>query len=141
VTAGLAWRPTDRWLFTGQGDLIRYGEVVAAVRRNVEGDAPGFRLPSTVEPRAGGEYSTPLSCGCGIVKVRAGVHYRSPGTLRFVGPDAVTAAIFTNPGWRTVATLGISFLTEFFDRAFRLDVDAKDVFEGPALSFGVVWRF
>jgi hypothetical protein len=141
VTAGLAWRPSDRWLFTGQGDLIRYGEVVAAVRRNVGGEAPGFRLPSTVEPRAGGEYSTPLACGCGIVKLRAGIHYRSPGTLRFVGPDAVPAAAFRNPGWRTVATLGASFLTEFFAHAIRVDVDAKDVFEGPGASFGVVWRF
>jgi hypothetical protein len=141
VMVGLAWRPTDRWLFAAEGDVIRYGEVVASLRRNVGGDAPGFRLPSTVEPRFGGEFSAPMFCGCGIGKVRAGIHYASPGTLRFQGDDPVTAAAFANPGWRVVTTLGVSFLTEFFDHAVRLDLDSKDLFHGPALSFGIVWRF
>ena len=32
-------------------------------------------------------------------------------------------------------------MTEHFGKALRLDVDAKDLFDGPELSFGMAWRF
>jgi hypothetical protein len=141
VMAGLAWRPNDRWMFTAQGDLILYSEVVTALRRNVGDDAPGFRLDDTVEPRLGGEFAAPLWCGCGIVRLRGGIHYESPGTLRYEGSDPVAAAAFRKRGWRTVTSLGASFLAEHFGNALRLDLDSKDLFDGPELSFGIVWRF
>lgn len=141
ISAGLAWRTTDRWSFSAQGDFIRYHEIVDALRRNVGAGADGFRLPDAVEPRLGAEFAAPLWCGCGVVKGRGGLHYRSPGTLQYQGSDPVAGAAFAPGRWRTVATLGFSFLTEHFGNALRLDLDAKDLFEGPDISFGIAWRF
>jgi hypothetical protein len=141
VTAGLAWRTTDRWGFSAQGDFIRYHEVVDALRRNVGEGGDGFSLPDVVEPRLGAEFGAPLWCGCGVVKLRAGIHYRSPGTLRYAGDDPAALAAFSAGRWRTVYSLGGSFMTEHFGKALRLDLDAKDLFDGPELSLGMAWRF
>jgi hypothetical protein len=141
VSAGLAWRSAGRWAFSAQGDLIRYSEVVDALRRNVGARAEGFSLPDAVEPRAGAEYQARLWCGCGFVRLRGGLQRRSPGTLRYEGSDASAAAAFGAGDWRTVATLGVSFLTEYADKGLRLDLDARDLFEGPDLSFGIGFRF
>lgn len=141
IAAGVAWRPSDRWSFSAQGDIIRYHEVIAALRRNVGEAAAGFGLPNTLEPRLGTEFASPLSCGCGVVRLRAGLHYRSPGTLRYSGAEPALAAAFTPTPWRTVMSVGGSFLAEYFGNAVRLDLDSKDLFDGPALSFGIVWRF
>jgi len=141
VTAGLAWSAPGRWSFMAEGDLIRYREVFESLRGNIGEGAAGFGLPDTVEPRLGMEFATPLSCGCGVVKLRAGIHYRSPGTLRYAGGDPLRARAFPPGRWRSVAALGGSFFAQYFRNALRLDVDARDVFEGPELSFGLVWRF
>jgi hypothetical protein len=141
VSTGLAWRPTDRWTITVQGDIVRYHEVVDTLERNDAAAAAGFSLPNAVEPRLGVEFGAPLWCGCGVVKFRSGIHYRSPGTLRYEGPDDAIARAFNQGDWETVATLGASIFSEYFGYALRLDVDAKDVFHGPELSFGLVFRF
>jgi hypothetical protein len=141
IAAGLGYRPTDRWSFSAQGDIIRYSEVVATLRRNVGEAAADFSLPDTVEPRLGAEFASPLWCGCGVVKLRAGLHYASPGTLRYQGRDPVLARAFSSTQWRTVFSVGGSFFAEYLGNAVRLDVDSKDLFDGPALSFGIVWRF
>jgi hypothetical protein len=139
---GLGWRANNHWSFSGQGDFIRYRDVVQTLRRNVgDAAAAGFELKDEVDPRIGGEYATPLTCGCGSVKFRAGVHYQSPGTLRYQGGDGALAAAFTGQRRQTVFTLGGSLFAEHFGNAIRLDLDALDVLGGPGLSFGVVWRF
>jgi hypothetical protein len=141
VSTGLAWRASDRWSIVGQGDVILYSEVLKSLERNVGESALDFSLPSSVEPRLGAEFSAPLWCGCGIVHFRGGLHYRSPGTLHYVGPDPVLRRTFAQGSWRTVSTLGASLMAEHFGNALRLDLDVRDVFDGPDLSFGVVWRF
>jgi hypothetical protein len=75
------------------------------------------------------------------VRLRGGLHYRSPGTLRYLGPDPILRRTFAPESWRTVATLGASFFAEHMGHALSLDIDSRDVFEGPDLSFGIVWRF
>jgi hypothetical protein len=125
---------------TGQGDVIRYSEVRDTLARNSPGEE-GFRLPNVIEPRLGTEFAAPLSCGCGIVRVRAGVHYQSPGMLGYDGLDPARRLAFADGSWRTVATLGASFVSEYSGNGLRLDVDSRDVFEGPELSVGVAWRF
>jgi hypothetical protein len=140
IAAGLGYRPTDRWSFSAQGDVILYSEVVEALRRN-QADAAGFSLPDALEPRLGAEFASPLWCGCGVVKLRAGLHYQSPGTLRYQGQDPALASAFGPTQWRTVLSVGGSFFAEYLGNAVRLDVDSKDLFDGPALSFGIVWRF
>jgi hypothetical protein len=142
ITAGLAWRVVDRWTFLAQGDVVRYTEVVDSMERNVGADAAaGFRLPNVVEPRLGAEFSAPLSCGCGSLKLRGGFHYRSPGTLRYEGSDEAAARIFSPGAWTTVATLGVSLFGEYYGNGIRLDLDSRDIIDGPDLSFGIVWRF
>lgn len=140
--AGLSWRASNSWSFSGQVDFIRYQEVVDALRRNV-GHVAGadFNMSNVAEPRLGAEFATPLRCGCGTVKVRAGLHYESPGTLRFLGGDPVLHDAFRVRSWRTTVTLGASFFTEYLANAVRIDVDSRDLLDGPALSVGVVWRF
>jgi hypothetical protein len=141
VMAGLAFRPGDRWLFTVQGDLALNREVVAALQRNDAGGTGSFRLDDTVEPRLGSEFSAPLWCGCGIVRLRGGLAFRPPGTLSYEGSDPALSAEFRGEDWRTVGSLGASFVTEHFGNAVRVDVDALDLFHDPGLSFGIVWRF
>ncbi len=142
ASAGLAWRANNSWSFSGQVDFIRYQEVVDALRQNV-GEVAGsdFHMSNAAEPRLGTEFATPLRCGCGTVKLRAGLHYESPGTLRYLGADPVLHDAFPVRSWRTTVTLGASFFSEYFGNAVRIDVDSRDVFDGPALSAGVVWRF
>ena len=94
-----------------------------------------------MEPRLGTEFATPLRCGCGTVKLRAGLHYESPGNLRYLGSDPVLHDAFRVRSWRTTVTAGASFFAEYFGNAVRLDVDSRDLLDGPALSAGVVWRF
>lgn len=139
---GLAWRANNSWSFSAQGDYVRFNEVVDALRRNV-GELAGrdFNLPNVVEPRVGAEFAAPLRCGCGTVKLRGGVHYQSPGTLRYGGADPTLLGAFPVRSWRAMVTLGGSFFAEHFGNALRLDVDSRDLLDGPAMSFGVVWRF
>jgi len=142
ITAGFAWRAVDRWSFVAEEDVIRYGEIVDALERNVgPSAAAGFRLANVVEPRLGAEFSAPLWCGCGSVKLRGGLHYRAPATLIYEGADPVAARAFAPGRWKTVATFGASWFSEYFGNGIRLDLDARDLIEGPELSFGIVWRF
>ena len=141
-SVGLAWRANNSWSFSGQADVIRYHEVIDALLRNV-GDEAGqdFSLVNAVEPRFGTEFATPLRCGCGTIKVRAGLHYESPGTLVFTGDDPERRDAFRVRSWRTTVTMGVSLFVEHFGNALRIDVDSRDVINGPALSVGAVWRF
>jgi hypothetical protein len=142
ITGGFAWRAADRWTVLAQGDAIRYGEVVATLERNVgPAEAAGFHLKNVLEPRVAAEFSAPLWCGCGNVKLRGGLHYRSPGTLAYDGPDPVLAQAFVPGSWQTVVTLGASLFGEYAEKGIRVDVDSRDVVHGPELSFGVVLRF
>ena len=141
VAAGLAFRPKDRWTLSVEGDLVRYREVIETLRRNSAALAGEWSLPDAVEPRAGVEFSAPLWCGCGVVRLRGGLHYRSSGRLRYGGTDPQLARAFEHDPWQTTGTLGASFFTEHFGHALRIDVDSRDVFNGPELSFGLVFRF
>jgi len=142
ITAGFAWRAVDRWTFLAQGDVIRYGEVVDTLERNVgPSAAAGFHLSNVVEPRVAAEFSAPLWCGCGSVKLRGGLHYRSPGTLLYEGADPVAAQAFAPESWKTVVTFGASLFGEYYGKGIRFDLDSRDVIDGPDLSFGIVVRF
>jgi hypothetical protein len=141
VSIGLAWRASDRWRFAAQGDVIRLGEVISTLRRNVGDAADGFFMSHVVEPRLGAEFTAPLWCGCGLAALRGGLHYRSPGTMRYEGPDPTAARAFSARSWRTIATLGASLSGEHFGHALRFDVDSRNVFDGPELSFAVSLRF
>jgi len=141
VAAGLAFRPSDRWTLSAEGDLIRYREVIDTLRRNSATPAADWTLPDALEPRAGVEFAAPLWCGCGVVRLRGGLHYGSSGRIRYGGTDPLLARAFEHDPWETTGSLGASFFTEHFGHALRIDVDSRDVFNGPELSFGLVFRF
>jgi hypothetical protein len=141
LSMGLSWRVSDRWKLAAQGDVIRYGEVISTLQQNVGAAADGFSMGHVVEPRVGAEFTAPLWCGCGLVALRGGLHYGSPGTLLYEGPDPVAAQAFSAQSWRTVATAGISVFSEYFGHGVRLDLDSRNVFDGPELSFALSWRF
>jgi hypothetical protein len=142
VALGLAARPSERWTVSLQSDLVRYREVEDALVRSLgEAAAAGFRIDDALNPRLGAEYAAALWCGCGMVRARAGVHRLAPGRLEYAGADPGLRAAFPDAPRRTVATLGGSYHTEHFGNALRLDLDARDLFDGPELSFGGVWRF
>jgi hypothetical protein len=141
VSIGLAWRASDRWRFAAQGDVIRFGEVISTLKRNVGDAADGFSMSHVVEPRVGAEFTAPLWCGCGLAALRAGLHYRSPGTMLYEGPDPAAARAFSARSWSTIATLGASLSAEHFGHAVRFDVDSRNVFDGPELSLAVSLRF
>ena len=107
IAAGFAWRAADRWSFMAQGEVIRYGEVVDALER-----------------RLGAEFSAPLWCGCGSVRLRGGLHYRSAGTLQYEGTDPVAARAFAPGTWNTVAQFGASLFSEYLGNGIRLDLDS-----------------
>jgi hypothetical protein len=141
VAAGLAFRPSDRWSVSFQGDLIRYREVIETLRRNSGVASEDFGLPDVVEPRLGVEFFAPLWCGCGTVRIRGGLHFRSSGALRYGGADPALAQAFSVDEWETILTAGGSFFAEYFGHALRLDVDVRDLLHGPGLSVGLVVRF
>lgn len=142
ASAGLSWRPSGRWTVAGEADLIRYREVLDTLSFNVGSEtSSAFELSDAVEPRLGLEFASPLSCGCGNVRVRAGVRGRSPGSLRYSGDDAGLAQAFPGAAWRAVFALGVSFMGEYFGRAIRLDLDSTDLLEGPRLSVAATMRF
>jgi hypothetical protein len=141
AAVGLAWRPAPHWLVSVEADQIRYREVVSALRRNVGARADGFALSDRVEPHAGIEFAAPLSCGCGNIRLRAGVRGRSPGRLHYSGNDPERREAFPGEPWRAAASLGVSFVGEYLDRAVRLDLDSADLFDGPRLTVGATFRF
>jgi hypothetical protein len=141
LSAGIAWRQSDHWTVGFQGDLVRYREVMDTLRRNTGDAADDWSLSDAVEPRLGLEFSAPFWCGCGVGKLRAGVHYRSSGILRYDGDDPALIRAFDQDHWETVFTTGASIFAEYFGYALRFDIDAKNVFHGPDISFGIVVRF
>jgi hypothetical protein len=130
VSTGLAWRASDRWSIVAQGDIVLYSEVLASLERNIGEAALDFSLPSTVEPRIGGEFVAPLWCGCGVVRLRGGLHYRSPGTLRYLGPTRCCAGPSPRRAGGRSRRSAPRYGGALRQRA-PLDVDVRDVFEGP----------
>jgi hypothetical protein len=116
--------------------------VLGALGRNTgQAAAEGFRLPDAVEPRLGLELMTPLSCGCGNLRLRAGVSGRSPGMIEYEGADPDLSRAFAGGSWRAVLSAGGSFVGEYFGRAVRLDLDSTDLLRGPRISVGLSARF
>ena len=132
VSAGLAWRAARPL------ELRRAGRRRSStarswrrLERNIGEAALGFSSPSTWSRGSAASSRLRSWCGCGIVRLRGGLHYRSAGTLRLRGRGPDLRRTFAAGEWQTVATLGASFFAEHFGNALRLDIDSRDVFEGP----------
>jgi hypothetical protein len=127
LAAGAAWRVSDTWLLSGELDYIWYDRVKRALARNTDTPAAGpFRLQNGVEPRFGIEMTRPSPTG-GYFKLRAGVRRETSGRLEYTGTDPVLVQAFAAPPAAFRAAAGASLLGEFYENAFRFDVDISQV--------------
>lgn len=127
LAAGAAWRLSDTWLVTGEVDYIWYDRIGRALARNTQGGAPpDFRLQNGLEPRFGIEMTAPSPTG-GYFKLRAGIRRETSGQLAYLGSDTALRQSFESPAAAFRAGAGASLLGEFYENAFRFDVDVSQV--------------
>jgi len=127
LAGGLAWRLSDTWLVSGELDYIWYDRVVRALARNTDAaTAAPFRLANGVEPRLGIEMTGPSPTG-GYYKVRAGIRRETSGRLAYGGTDLALRQAFEAPPAAFRAAVGASLLGEFYENAFRFDIDISQV--------------
>ena len=127
LAAGAAVRLSDTWLVTGEVDYIWYERVTRSLERNTDAaTASPFRLRNRLEPRLGIEMTRPSPTG-GYFKVRAGIRRETPGRLAYEGADPILRQAFGPSGDAFRAGAGASLLGEFYENAFRFDVDVSQV--------------
>jgi hypothetical protein len=127
LAAGIAWRLSDTWLFSGELDYIWYERVQGALQSNTDALAAApFRLRDGLEPRFGIEMTRPSPTG-GYIKLRAGVRRETSGRLEYRGADPALRQAFEAPPAAFRAGVGVSLLGEFYENAFRFDVDLSQV--------------
>jgi hypothetical protein len=127
LTAGAAWRVSDTWLVSGEVDYIWYDRIGRALARNTDlATASGFRLGNGVEPRLGLEMTTSSPLG-GDFKLRAGIRRETSGRLAYAGSNIALQQAFAAAPSAFRAGGGASLLGEFYENAFRLDVDVSQV--------------
>lgn len=126
ASAGIAWRKSDSWLVAAQLDYIFYDQVPAALDRNSSEDVSAFGLHNGWEPRGAIEYTLSSPTG-GYLMVRAGVRRETSGRLAYSGTDTALRQAFRGSPSAFRASVGVSFLAEFYDNAGRLDLDMSQV--------------
>jgi hypothetical protein len=122
LSAGAAWRISDTWLVAGQLDYTWFDRI----ERQLEGRGGRFIIRDRLEPRAAVEMTRPAPIG-GTYKVRMGVRREVSGRAAFEGSDAVLRQAFRGTPAAFRASVGISFLAEFYERGVRLDFDLSQV--------------
>jgi hypothetical protein len=131
LSAGVAWRISDVWTVTLQGDHVSYRPVRRALAEFSA--SPVLTLPDAFEPRAGIEATFPAPFG-GYLKLRVGARRESTGRLRYDGTDPVLTQAFRPERALFRAAVGASVFGEFYDKGFRLDVDTSQVLLVRSLS-------
>jgi hypothetical protein len=127
VAAGAAWRMSDTWLLSGEVDYIWYDRVQRALERNTDAtNAGAFRLRNGLEPRLGIEMTRPSPTG-GYFKLRAGVRRETSGRLEYLRDDPALRQAFEAPAAAFRGAVGASLFGEFYENAFRFDVDISQV--------------
>ena len=127
LAAGVAWRLSDTWLFSGEVDYIWYDRVTRSLEGNTDGaTAAPFRLNNRLEPRLGVEMTRPSPTG-GYFKLRAGIRRETAGRLAYEGADPTLRQAFEESGDAFRAGAGASLLGEFYENGFRLDIDISQV--------------
>ncbi|HEV7499257.1 MAG TPA: hypothetical protein VGQ33_04595 [Vicinamibacteria bacterium] len=127
LTGGAAWRVSDTWLVSGEVDYIWYDRIGRALARDTDSaTASAFTLKNGVEPRLGVEMTASSLLG-GEFKLRAGVRRETSGRLAYVGSDTGLQQAFAAAPAAVRAGAGASLLGEFYENAFRLDVDVSQV--------------
>jgi hypothetical protein len=126
LSAGAAWRMSDTWMFAAQLDYIWYDRVLATLSANDPGGTARFRLPNAFEPRAAIELTVPSPTG-GSAVVRVGIRRETSGRMTYDGAETGLVQAFRGGPAAFRASAGASFLGEFYDNAFRIDLDMSQV--------------
>ena len=113
------------WLITGQLDYTWYDRIA---RATAESAGPGqpFSADDHFEPRGAIEMTRPSPIG-GYYKLRAGVRREISGRVTYEGDDPVLRQAFRGSPAAFRGSVGVSLLAEFYEKAFRLDVDLSQV--------------
>jgi hypothetical protein len=125
LSAGVAWRLSDTWLIAGQLDYTWYDRVARATAQSA-GPGHPFTSEDRFEPRGAIELTRPSPIG-GYYKLRAGVRREISGRVAYEGDDPVLRQAFRGAPAAFRGSAGFSFLAEFYEKAFRLDLDLSQV--------------
>jgi hypothetical protein len=125
LSAGLAWRLSDTWLIAGQLDYTWYDRIARATAQSA-GPGHPFTSADRFEPRGAIEMTRPSPVG-GYYKLRAGVRRELSGRVAYEGDDPVLRQAFRGAPAAFRGSAGFSFLAEFYEKAFRLDLDLSQV--------------
>jgi hypothetical protein len=137
VSAGLSFEPSLKLRLLAQVDHVRYGEIRSSL---VIGQGAHRRedyvLGDAWEPRLGAEVSLPRRASS--LQLRAGLHWRAAGSLRYAGADVLEKASFVGGEREAVAALGASIVTP---RWLRVDVAAVFAKDRAHILGGLAGRF
>lgn len=125
LSAGVAWRFSDTWLIAGQLDYTWYDRVAHATAQ-AAGPGQPFSTHDHFEPRGAIEMMRPSPIG-GYYKLRVGIRRESSGRVTYEGDDPVLHQAFTGAPSAFRGSAGFSFLAEFYEKAFRIDLDLSQV--------------
>lgn len=137
VSAGLSVEPSLKLRLFAQVDHVRYSEIRSSLvigqgaHRREEYD-----LADAWEPRLGVELSLPRRASS--LQLRAGVHWRAAGALRYSGPDPLERASFPGGDRQALAALGASLVTP---RWLRVDLAVQFAGERNVVLGGLAGRF
>jgi hypothetical protein len=127
LAGGIAWRVSDTWLVSGELDYIFYEDVRRQIEQAADAATGGaFRMDNGLEPRLGIEMTRSSPTG-GYYKLRAGIRRETSGRLDYTGTDPALLQAFASPNAAFRAAVGASLLGEFYDNAFRFDIDISQV--------------
>jgi long-chain fatty acid transport protein len=137
VSGGLAYRPSPRWLLSGQADLVRYSEGQSDLGLREAGFGQSdYRLRDAVDLHAGVETTIPV----GVVSLlfRGGIYSQAAGALEYTASDPVEKSVFPARARVTRLALGAAIWSRS-----GLHADGAVVFRGdrPVLTLGIGTRF
>jgi hypothetical protein len=125
LSAGLSVEPSLKLRLLAQVDHVRYGEIRSSL---VIGQGAHRRedyvLGDAWEPRLAVELSLPRKASS--LQLRAGLHWRASGALRYAGTDPLEKASFVGGEREAVAAAGLSVVTPRWLRVDLAVVVAKD---------------
>lgn len=137
VSAGLSVEPSLKLRLLAQVDHVRYSEIrsslVVAQGAHRRED---YELEDAWEPRLAAEVSLPRRASS--LQLRAGLHWRAAGALRYGGADPLERASFVGTERGVVAALGASVVTP---RWLRVDLGVVFASDRSQVLAGLAGRF
>jgi hypothetical protein len=134
---GVSVRPSLKVMFSAQIDRVAYHEIqrVVVIARGAHA-RDEYVLDDAWEPRLGVEASFPLRSAS--LQLRAGVRWRGPNALSYVGSDPAEAQAFVGAERKAEGAIGASLVTA---RWLRFDAAASFGGDRTRIALGTAVRF